>query len=291
VVSDAVAAAEFDVVVAGGGGAGCLAAWRLAARGLRVAVVERGGPPPGAACGLPALRRPPAARLLHRPDPAWPYQGPYQWVRAVGLGGRLNYWLGTALRFEPGDFDGWPIGYADLAPYYDELDADLGSAAAGPFPCDVVDEWLAAAAASCGTRLVAARQARAGAGRATTAFGSVSPLDRWLPAALATGRCTVLPSTVVRRVLTGDDGSARGVEVVTAGSAAPLILRARAVVLATSTIETARLLLDSAPPEGPGGSPPGCWMITTSWGTPTSRGASTIRPHLEPALPSSRTTL
>jgi choline dehydrogenase-like flavoprotein len=251
------AAAEFDAVVAGGGGAGCLAAWRLAARGLRVAVVERGGPPPGSACDLPALRRPPAVRLLHRPDPAWPYQGPYRWLRAVGLGGRLNYWLGTALRFEPGDFEHWPIGYGDLAPYYDELDDDLGSAVAGPFPCDVVDEWLAAAAASCGARLVPARQARARPGpvpaTATAAFASVSPLDRWLPVALATGRCTVLPSTVVRRVLTGEDGSARGLEVVTAGSPAPLGVRARAVVLATSTIETARLLLDSATPDRPGG--------------------------------------
>lgn len=254
-----------DVVVVGGGGSGCLAARRLAAAGLRVVLVERGGPPPGASRSPAELREEPAARLLVRTDPAWPYRDgpsgghrPYRWVRAVGLGGRLNYWLGTSLRFDPVDFADprsplphWPITAGDLAPYYDELEDELGCEPHHPFPLDEADEWTIQAAAACGLAAAPARQASPwpGAGRARR---SVSPLDRWLPEALATGRCTVLPSTVVRRVLTRH-GRACGVEAVVAGSAEAVSIRAPVVVLAASTVETARLLLDSATSEHPDG--------------------------------------
>lgn len=51
------------------------------------------------------------------------------------LGGRTNHWGRISLRFSPQDFkrksiDGlaedWPIGYEDVAPYYDEVDRLIG---------------------------------------------------------------------------------------------------------------------------------------------------------------------
>ena len=65
-----------------------------------------------------------------------PYTGTnYAWVRARCLGGKTNIWGRLALRMGDLDFkakshDGygedWPIGYADIAPYYDRVDRLLG---------------------------------------------------------------------------------------------------------------------------------------------------------------------
>jgi choline dehydrogenase-like flavoprotein len=51
------------------------------------------------------------------------------------LGGRTNHWGRISLRFGPQDFkrrsidglgDDWPIGYDDVAPFYDEVDRLIG---------------------------------------------------------------------------------------------------------------------------------------------------------------------
>ncbi|HEX4574340.1 MAG TPA: FAD-dependent monooxygenase, partial [Gemmatimonadales bacterium] len=67
-----------------------------------------------------------------------PYTGTrYAWVRARCLGGKTNIWGRLALRLSDYDFkakthdgygDDWPIAYADLAPYYDNVDRYLGIA-------------------------------------------------------------------------------------------------------------------------------------------------------------------
>jgi choline dehydrogenase-like flavoprotein len=252
---------DFDVVIAGGGAAGCLAAWRLARQGARVALVERGGPPPGASRSPVELRQGGSIRLLRLSEPEWAYetsptdgQGGYEWMRATGLGGRLNFWLGTSLRFAPDDFIDartpavrWPIDYDDLAPYYDELEEELGCGVDdAAFPHDEVDQWFVSAARTCGVEARPARQARSGpVTDSPGSSGTYSPLDRWLPEAHATGRCVIFPSTAVRRVLLAPTGEACGVEAIVRGRAAAVRVNAPVVLLATSTIETARLLLDS----------------------------------------------
>ena len=65
-----------------------------------------------------------------------PYTGTnYAWVRARVLGGKTNIWGRLALRLSDYDFKGkshdgygedWPIGYADIEPYYDKVDLLLG---------------------------------------------------------------------------------------------------------------------------------------------------------------------
>jgi len=258
-----------DIIIAGGGGSGCLAAWKLVQAGLRVLVVERGGPAQPDWRSLARVRRDPSIRLLDRDDPDWRYgtgrpgagEG-YNWLRATGVGGRLNHWLGTSLRFEPQDFADarlpglqWPLTFADLEAHYKEVESELGvsdAASPGP-PSDPIDDWIATAAQRCGTRSLPARQAFTSAVRRPNGLpASFSPLDRWVPEAVATGRCVVLPRTVVRRVLTSG-GRACGVEVVNAESDQTATLRAEAVVLATSPIETARVLLESASAEQPSG--------------------------------------
>ena len=78
------------------------------------------------------------------PNGAWTIEGePYtsapgsnfQWFRSRIVGGRTNHWGRIALRFAPIDFksytrDGlgtdWPIGYDDIAPYYDKVESYIG---------------------------------------------------------------------------------------------------------------------------------------------------------------------
>src|SRR5919109_3056472 len=59
----------------------------------------------------------------------------FDWWRARMLGGRTNHWGRISLRFGPDDFrgkakdglgDDWPIGYDDVAPYYDRVDRLIG---------------------------------------------------------------------------------------------------------------------------------------------------------------------
>ncbi len=59
----------------------------------------------------------------------------FKWWRARMVGGRTNHWGRISLRMGPYDFrpksrDGlgfdWPIGYEDLAPYYDRTEALIG---------------------------------------------------------------------------------------------------------------------------------------------------------------------
>src|SRR5689334_16357464 len=59
----------------------------------------------------------------------------FTWWRSRMLGGRTNHWGRISLRMGPYDFkprnrDGlgidWPIGYEDLAPYYDKVESLIG---------------------------------------------------------------------------------------------------------------------------------------------------------------------
>src|SRR5690625_178616 len=59
----------------------------------------------------------------------------FMWFSSHMLGGRTNQWGRISLRFGPLDFkrkdydvkgDNWPIGYEDVAPYYDKVDKLIG---------------------------------------------------------------------------------------------------------------------------------------------------------------------
>lgn len=66
------------------------------------------------------------------------------WRFTLGFGGGSNCWWSNVPRFLPADFEtksrfgvgqDWPIGYDDLAPYYDEVEVAMSLAGpAGPWP-------------------------------------------------------------------------------------------------------------------------------------------------------------
>lgn len=136
-----------EVLVVGAGPAGAVSALALARHGLDVVCLEQGSAVDDAA--------------LDRDGADWPRRKAREWSanpnvrdRAVddpvddadsdirpmffhGVGGSTVLWTAHVPRFKPSDFrvrstdgvaDDWPIGYDDLAPFYDRVEAELGVA-------------------------------------------------------------------------------------------------------------------------------------------------------------------
>lgn len=154
----------FDAIVVGSGATGGFAAKELTERGLKVLVLEAGGPLPEALfesaakasfasigsfarvkAGLAGQHKQaltsfftPEKSFLFVNDREHPYESPedfYLWLRGKQVGGRFLAWGRVALRMsdytfkfrshEGAGFD-WPISYADIAPYYEKVERFLG---------------------------------------------------------------------------------------------------------------------------------------------------------------------
>ncbi len=216
----------------------------------------------------------------------------FLWWRARMLGGRTNHWGRFSLRFSPHDFkaasrDGfgvdWPMDYEDLAPWYDATEALVGVSGNNPGLDDVPDSGpgvlqlppaprvpellLAAAAARLGiptapmrravlTRPLDDRQAcfyATPCGRGCSIGAAFQTPTSLLPLAEATGNLKIVTDAMVRSVAVNTDGLVESVAFVERRSGATKQLPARAVVLAASACETARILLNSATGRLPGG--------------------------------------
>ena len=155
---------DYDAIVVGSGATGGFAAKELTERGLKVLVLEAGGPLPEAKFELAAKANfaaigsfarikagiagqykqaltsffTPEKSFLFVNDREHPYESPqdfYLWLRGKHVGGRFLSWGRVALRMsdytfkfrshEGAGFD-WPISYADLAPYYEKVERFLG---------------------------------------------------------------------------------------------------------------------------------------------------------------------
>src|SRR5438105_14984030 len=135
---------DADVCIVGAGAAGGTMALELAQRGASVVVLES-GPRHDFARRGEYVRR-----YLRREDP-WRVQldgldrytasggNPHvlDGKRVRGVGGGTLHWDGYALRFHEDDFrlrtahgiaEDWPLGYADLEPYYGAAERALGVA-------------------------------------------------------------------------------------------------------------------------------------------------------------------
>ena len=127
-----------DVLVIGAGAAGAAATWRLATQGLSVTCLEQGGwaPPETGPAGSDDWERRRLAAWSPNPNtrgaaadyPVAHDDSPFRPLMFNGVGGSTVMWSALLPRMHPSDFvmrtqdgigDDWPIGYADLAPYYD----------------------------------------------------------------------------------------------------------------------------------------------------------------------------
>ena len=291
----------YDVCIVGSGAGGGMAAYMLTQAGADVVLLEAGGPWDNTKDSV-MLKWPydsplRGASTKERPFGefdacigGWDIDGePYTrapgtefgWWRARMVGGRTNHWGRISLRFGPNDFrrksldglgDDWPIGYDDVAPYYDRVDDLIGIFGSREnLPNEPDGHFLPPPAPRCYERLVKEAADRLEVtcipsrlsiitsphnGRAACHYcgqcyrgchtsSNFSSTNVLLPPAQATGRLTLITGAMAREVTLGSDGLANGVAYVEKAGGADQHVRARIVVLAASACESARLLLNS----------------------------------------------
>jgi len=295
---------SYDICVIGSGAGGGMAAKILTEGGLNVALLEAGPPVnpekdykmfvwpyelPHRGVGVGGKAADNFGEFL-APNGAWniagePYtsapESNFQWFRSRIVGGRTNHWGRIALRFAAVDFksrsrDGlgedWPIGYEDLAPYYDKVESYIGvfgtkenvpSAPDGVFlpppkprcsellikkACDNLNITCIPARLAILTRPLNGRPAChycGQCGRGCTTASNFSSSQVLIPPALLTGRLTLITGAMARQILVGADGKATGVFYIDKATHTEKRVAARAVVVAASACESARLLLNS----------------------------------------------
>ncbi len=217
----------------------------------------------------------------------------FDWLRARQVGGKSLIWGRQTYRMSDLDFEAnlrdgiavdWPIRYADIAPWYDKVERFIGvSGQAEQLPQLPDGQFLPPMQMNCVEQHVKERiAARYGRERVLTIGRAAvltaplhgrapchycgpchrlcstrsyfSSINATLPAAQATGRMTLRPFSVVR-ALQYDAARRRvsGVHVIDAQTGAEHLFTARVVFLCASSIESARLLLNSATPQFPTG--------------------------------------
>jgi choline dehydrogenase-like flavoprotein len=221
-----------------------------------------------------------------------PEEKPFWWIRSRQVGGRTIVWGRQSYRLSDYEFkaasrDGfgedWPISYADLEPYYERVERFVGISGSSEHLPQLPDSiFQPPMAMTCSERLLKNAVERRWPERRVT-IGRVAMLTRplegraachycghcergcsthsyfsspssTLPAAARTGRLTLRPNSVASHVIMDPKtGLAKGVAYIDQRTKKAAEAFARVVVLCASTIESTRLLLNSATREHPAG--------------------------------------
>jgi len=205
----------------------------------------------------------------------------FRWFRSRIVGGRTNHWGRIALRMAPVDFkvrshdgmgDDWPLSYEEVAPYYDKVESYIGvfgtkenipSAPDGIFlpppkprctetiikkACDqlhilCVPSRLAILTQPHNGRAACHYCAQCGRGCITASNFSSSQV--MIPPAQKTGRLTMVTGAMARELIVNKDGKVEAVSYIDKATREEKRVHARAFIVAASTCESARLLLNS----------------------------------------------
>jgi len=217
---------------------------------------------------------------------------PFSWQgRLRVVGGRANIWGRVALRLSDYDlkaasYDGygedWPLSYKDLEPYYDIVEEYVGVAGRAEGVPQIPDgKFQPDMGLTCGeTRFRTRVKDKLGWTVTPTRTANITrPLNGRAPChycgpcdrgcithsyfnslfttvadALATKRCTLIPNAMGYQVLMdADRNRARGVLYIDRITRQPREVSARAVVLCAQSLESVRILLNSANRQYPNG--------------------------------------
>ncbi|MFA7940683.1 GMC oxidoreductase [Klebsiella oxytoca] len=215
-----------------------------------------------------------AYSFLYTNDRKNPYSHPlgrfYLWIRGRHLGGRFLNWGRVLMRmsdydFKAADKDGhgenWPICYDDLVPYYDHVESFLGVVGQENSIPNLPDGKYISKA-----RLTTAEQQfkkktearwsnrRIIPWRYMSAHAIKNHTPTTILAAQSTGRLNIKANAIAKRILIDEQsGLATGVIYVDGVTKREETVSANIIFVCASTIESVRLLLNSACPTHPSG--------------------------------------
>ncbi|HEV3413580.1 MAG TPA: GMC family oxidoreductase, partial [Puia sp.] len=204
----------------------------------------------------------------------------------------------------------WPITYDEIRPYYDKVDRLIGvyGSAEGlpndpdgiflpPPPPRLGEHFVKKAATGLGIKVIAGRGSVLTAplpgntdrqpcfycgqcNRSCKIYGDFSSSSCLVIPAIKTGNLTVTTGAFVREILTGDDGLANGVSYINKDDGQEYQIKAKTVILAASTCESARILLNSKSTKHPNGLANSSNAVGKYLHDSTQGGGATILPQL-----------
>jgi choline dehydrogenase-like flavoprotein len=229
----------------------------------------------------------------HENDSPYVEEKPFTWFRGYQVGGRSLLWGRQSYRWSETDFEAnakdgiavdWPIRYKDIAPWYSYVEKFIGVSGSKdgldilpdgefqpPMPMNCVE---VAGAAKIKEHYKGARTWTIGRpanitqplpGRPGCQYrnkcslgcpfgGYFSTQASTLPAAMATGKLTLRPWSIVRKLIYDKDSQkATGVEVVDGQSNETIEFSAKIIFLCASTFNSTAILMRSATDIWPGG--------------------------------------
>ncbi len=214
----------------------------------------------------------------------------FHWTRLRAVGGRTNTWGRACFRHGPLDFktksqqgfgEDWPISYEEIEPYYDRAERLVGISGQKDNYINMPDGIYCGPphAPKCGELFLRDRAAHIGVpvihertavlsvnydgrpkchycgecGRGCDVGARFSTLDGVMPKLARKANFTLRTNAAVHQVLTDTEGRARGVSFIDSLSRRTYEVSAKAVVLAASTVESGRIMLNSKSRQHPNG--------------------------------------
>jgi choline dehydrogenase-like flavoprotein len=318
---------EFDAIVIGSGISGGYAAMELCKKGYKTIVLERGrmvkhGEYPTAnddTWDLPHQNRVPREEVKKHyskqdrlpwwvrqdnkhwinKDDEYPYEedSRFDWIRGHHVGGRSLMWGRHCYRLSDIDFEAnkkegiaidWPIRYADIEPWYDQVEPFVGISGQAeglkqipdgkflkPFPLNCAEQHLREAVAEKfpGRVVTPGRVAnlseydpevhKGNRGQCSARdrcwrgcpFGAYfSSQSATLPVAEETGNLTIRPHSIVKEIVyDAESGRASGVRLIDAETREETEITARIIFCNASTVGSTAILLNSRSETFPNG--------------------------------------
>jgi choline dehydrogenase-like flavoprotein len=278
-IPDEVATKIYDVCIVGSGAAGGVLSAHLARAGVDVAVVE-GGPKVDTRTAFNTHAMPYDFPNRHIPTMKPGKEG-FDSERSRGVGGKTMLWNAVAWRYSQRDFKGstyegagedWPLDYADLAPYYERIEREVGVCGNAdhledlpdgvflpPVPMKMSDLLIQRGAKKLGVNVIHVRKSTLSVASKTRpkchfcgncmagcdVAAKYNSADVHMNPALKTGKLGIFPNSVVREVVVSNENRATGVRYLDRNTKAEGEIRARSVVVSCACVQSVALLLMS----------------------------------------------